>query len=84
MLCVLNGLNCHLLFQLQSSVQNTVGFFSFCFKGERKVQKEVAIQGYSKQLWQKNNNSVVQAVKLGHPVLFAAYVYVKCKVIICC
>ncbi|XP_010573356.1 PREDICTED: otoraplin [Haliaeetus leucocephalus] len=44
-------------------------------KGERKVQKEVAIQGYSKQPWQKIDNSVVQAVKLGHPMLFAAYVH---------
>lgn len=41
------------------------------------MQKEVAIQGYSKQPWQKINNSVVQAVNLGHPVLFAAYVCVK-------
>lgn len=75
MLRVLKGLNCHLLFQLQSSPQNSVLFF-FCFMGERKVQKEVAIQGYSEQPWQKINNSVVEAVKLGHP-LFAAYVCVK-------
>lgn len=39
-----------------------------------EVQREVAVQGYSEQAWQKTNNSVAQAVKLGHPVLFAAYV----------
>lgn len=84
MLRVLKGLNCHLLFHLQISVENTVLFFFFCFKGERKVQKEVAIRGYSEQPWQKIINSVFWAVELGHPLLFAAYVYVKYKVIICC
>jgi len=36
------------------------------------VQKEITVHGYSEQPWQEVNNSVVQAFKLGHPLLFAA------------
>lgn len=59
-------------------------FFFHSFWGEKKVQKEIAIHGYSEQPWHQVNNSVVQTFKLGHPLLFTACIHTCMHIVIMC
>lgn len=48
------------------------------------MQKEIAIHEYSEQPWQGVNNPVVQAFKLGHPLLFTACIHACIHIVIPC